>query len=113
MDNSNGYDEVDEDIEFENFIADCMADMARRNKFVIESFCKEIGFRQPVGYHNEFCKGKLTLYTTRPGVLIGYHGKGVDLLKEYLRKEFNRDYKIEFVEIRGGIVNLNNGKEDE
>lgn len=43
--------------------------------------------------------GKITIYTNRPGILIGVAGKNVDKLKEALKREFKHDYNVYFHEV--------------
>lgn len=76
-----------------------------RNKAIIEDWCKEAGVTEPVGYYNERDKGILHIYTNKCGYLIGKMGCLVDKTTERLSKEFNKPYTINFMEIKGGIVN--------
>jgi small subunit ribosomal protein S3 len=43
---------------------------------------------------------RLTIYTSRPGVIIGKKGSGIELLKTDLRKNFGEDVSFNIVEIR-------------
>jgi small subunit ribosomal protein S3 len=45
-------------------------------------------------------KAKVTLYTGKPGVIIGRGGKGVDDLKALLEKKFNKQISINVQEVR-------------
>jgi small subunit ribosomal protein S3 len=45
-------------------------------------------------------KVEITIHTARPGLVIGKRGAEIDLLKEELRKTFNKDIWIEVVEIK-------------
>ena len=98
----------DSEIDFECFIGECLEYMANKNRKVLEKWCKQIGCDEPIGYYNKLgCGRTMIIYTTRPGALIGYKGKNVELLKEMLNKEFHCDnYKVEFIEIKGDIVNI-------
>lgn len=78
-----------------------------KNREVLEKWCRAIKYKHPIGYYNDLGEYKMVIYTEHPGIMIGKAGVYVDLLKEILRREFYHDYTIEFVEIRGGIVNLN------
>ena len=52
----------------------------------------------------------MEIYSTRVGVLIGKAGVNVDLLKEMLTDEFRGEWKVKFIEIRGGFVDTRKDK---
>lgn len=79
--------------------------MLNRNKKLIEEWAKSAGVKTPIGFYND-SNGTLTIYTDKCGQLIGYHGETVNYFKEVLKKEFGKEYKINFVEVKGGFVNL-------
>ena len=66
-----------------------------------------------IGYSHEYGQmdcdthetknGKLTIYTNRPGIVIGKAGCNIDKLKAALKDEFGFDYNINIKEIRSGI----------
>ena len=85
--------------------------MKNINKNILEKWCKDIGYDEPIAYYNSLSERKIIIYARRPGILIGRAGINLNPLKEELKKEFNCDYTIEFVEIRGEFVNLNNTQE--
>lgn len=60
-----------------------------------------------IAYYRDFCNSTMEIYTTRPGVLIGRAGESVDKLKQMLSDEFRGEWKVKFIEIRGGFLNLN------
>lgn len=95
----------DED-EWMEFRAQCLEFEYNRHKEIIEKWCKECNVTTPVGYDDDY-RGTLTIYTNRPGYLIGKGGEKVRKFEEAYSKEFRKPYKVKFVEIRGGIVNLN------
>jgi ribosomal protein S3 len=96
------------DDSFEEMRGEALNYMANKNKDIIENWCKECGMTEPVGYYNDLSKHELTIYTTRCGIMVGKAGKHVYAVKEVLKEEFNHDYEIKFVEIRGNIVNIKN-----
>lgn len=70
----------------------------------IQEWCKEAHLNEPVAYDYDYTEG-FTIYTKRPGYLIG---KGGELVNKYLNKlqnEFRASNKIKFIEIRGDFVN--------
>lgn len=96
------------DDSFEELRSEALNYCANKNKVIIENWCKGCGMNEPVGYYNDLSKHELTIYTTRPGVMIGKAGKDINNVKEVLKEEFGHDYDIKFVEIRGHIVNIKN-----
>ena len=51
-------------------------------------------------------KKEMEIYSTRIGVLVGKAGVNVDKLEKMLSEEFKGKWKVKFVEIRGGFVNV-------
>lgn len=47
--------------------------------------------------------GKLTLYTNRPGIVIGKAGCNIDKLKAAFKEEFGFEYNVNIKEIKSGI----------
>ncbi len=79
--------------------------LMRRDKKFLEDFCKEAGLKEPIAYDYTYGQG-FTIYTNRPGVLIGKHGNVIKKYSQRLREEFGENEKINLVEIRnGGFVN--------
>ena len=87
------------DEDFEMFRAEALAFAHNRNKTLIEKWCKDCGVTSPVGYDNNMGEGIMTIYTRQPGALIGKGGSKVDAFKADLEKEFNRKYRVKFVEV--------------
>lgn len=76
-----------------------------KNCTLIEEWCKEAGVTSPVGYYINLGGRTITIYTDRPGWLIGKGGCLVDKYTERLCEEFFvEEYHVKFVEIRGGFV---------
>ena len=91
-------------MEFEELRGEVLEEMDERNERVLKHFFFRIGNKGIVGYENKLDKNKFTVWTDRPGILIGKGGKNVDILKEELKKEFNSDYDVEFKEIKGKMI---------
>ena len=81
--------------------------MGRENGKLINEWCKKCGVVELVGYYNDTTKHKMYIYTNKCGILIGKAGCRVNEFKEELKKEFSVEYEVEFVEIRGGLANVN------
>lgn len=53
-------------------------------------------------YAYEYGANKITLYTDKPGLWIGYHGNGVTILKAALSAALHRDnVEVAFIELKG------------
>lgn len=91
-------------MEFEELRGEVLEEMGERNERVLKRFFFRTGNKGIVGYENKLGKKKFIVWTDKPGILIGKGGKNVDILKEELKKEFNRDYDVEFKEIKGKMI---------
>lgn len=91
-------------MEFEELRGKVLEEMDERNERVLKHFFFRIGNKGIVGYENNLGKKKFIVWTDKPGILIGKGGKNVDILKEELKKEFDRDYDVEFKEIKGKMI---------
>lgn len=85
---------------------EALATVKNMEEAAIKRWLKEIGYTEPVGYYRSISAGEMEIYTTRPGVLIGKAGVHVEKLRSILSEEFGREYKVKFVEIRGGFVRI-------
>lgn len=83
--------------------------MKDKEETVIKKWLNEIGYTEPVGYYRNIFNREMEIYTTRPGVLIGKAGVNVEKFKKMLSDEFYGEWKVKFVEIRGGFVNATKG----
>lgn len=92
--------------DFEQFRGEALEYIHNRNKELIERWCEKCGVTSPIGYYNDLSNGIMTIYTTRPGWLIGMQGIKLGAFVDELEKEFNRRYEVKFVEIRGSFVNI-------
>ena len=58
-------------------------------------------------YEMHYCSPKkLTIYTNKSGIMIGFKGKNVDILKSILFEVFESEVDIEFKEIKGRFVHI-------
>lgn len=93
---------------WEEFRAEVHAFMKDKEESLIKKWLEKIGYtyKEPVGYYRNSWKNEMEIYSTRVGQLIGKAGVNVDLLEKMLRDEFRGDWKVKFVEVRGGFVNM-------
>lgn len=78
--------------------ADCINRLTRVIQNSIGSKLPNITFLFNLEWPNLDKPGLITIYTIRPGVLIGYHGTNIDKLKQSFKDEFDHDFDIHIVE---------------
>ncbi len=91
-------------MDFEELRGKILEEAAERNERVLRHFFWRINYKGIVGYENSLGKGVFTVWTDRPGILIGKGGQNVEILKEILKEEFDRDYDVKFKEIKGKML---------
>lgn len=77
-----------------------------REESLLKRWLDNIGYKEPIGYYRDIVNRTMKIYSTRIGLLIGRGGTNTDNLKEMLTDEFKGEWKVEFIEIRGGFVNI-------
>lgn len=77
-----------------------------RERSILKEWLDKIGYAEPVGYYRDTLNDVMEIYSTRPGVLIGKGGSNVKELEQMLFREYRTVYRVKFVEIRGGFVNV-------
>lgn len=91
-------------MDFEEYRGKILEEMEEKNERVLKHFFFRIGYKGIVGYKNHLSEKIFTVWTDRPGILIGKGGQNVEILKESLKEEFDYDYTIEFKEIKGKML---------
>ena len=71
---------------------------------VFKKFLKKIGFHDTFGYH--YFDNTCTIYTSNPGLWIGFKGKNVKELKNLLSKVKGCEVEVKFIQIKGEILSL-------
>ena len=99
------------DDEFMRVREEVLQSIHNTDRNILEKWCKDIGYDEPIAYRNYHYNSTMLIYTRKPGILIGYKGKNVELLKNALTKEYGKDYGVSFKEIDGTFINLNCSKE--
>lgn len=97
------------DIAFENMRNEAYEWAKNREKKFLEDWLEEAGVKDPVGYDFNYFTG-FTVYTNKPGYLIGKGGQLIEKYEKRLNEEFgfpngDKTLKIKFVEIKNGFVN--------
>ena len=91
-------------MEFEELIGKSLEEMSERNERVMKNFFYRIGYKGIVGYDNDLGNKVFTVWSDKPGILIGKGGQNICILKDILKEEFEKDYEIEFKEIKGKML---------
>lgn len=97
---------IDIENEWQQFRGEALEFMRNLETKLIEDWCAECKVTTPVGYYFDSFKRVVTIYTDRPGYLVGMKGSKVDQFKAAVEKELRVPYQVEFVEIRGGFANV-------
>lgn len=96
------YDEND----WMNFRAEAIEFNKNREETIIKKWLSEIGYTEQVGYYRNISKKEMEIYAKRVGSLIGKAGVNVERFEKMLAEEFRGEWKVKFVEIRGGFVRI-------
>ena len=91
-------------MDFNEMRGKILNEIEKKNERVMKHFFWRIGYKGIVGYENNLGNKIFTVWTDKPGILIGKGGNNIVVLKEILKKEFDYDYKIEFKEIKGKML---------
>lgn len=83
--------------------------MKNKEESALKRWLESIGFKGTVGYYFNLSDNVVEIYTTRPGVLIGKAGSGVEAFIQILNEEFRGDWGVRFKEIRGDFVSIDKG----
>lgn len=96
-----GYDESWERMREEAHIF-----MKNKEESAIKKWLNQISYKDPVGYFLNISNREIEIFTKRPGCLIGKAGTHIEKLKAILKEEFSGEWKVKFVEVRGGFVQI-------
>lgn len=91
---------------WQEFRGECLTYVKNWERSVVEKWLNQIGYKEPVGYFRNRFTREMEIYTTRPGVLIGKAGATVKQFEKMLSEEFHGEWKVRFIEIRGGFANV-------
>lgn len=94
----------DSDDDWTDFRESMFKEAKEREESIIKRWLSKIGCKDTVGYYCNIIDRTMTIYTTSPGRLIGKHGLNVEEFKIMLSEEFGGEWRVLFIEIRGGFV---------
>lgn len=105
----------DFDNAWEELRAEAHAFMKEKEENLLKKWLDKIGYKdkEPIGYYRDVCNNTMEIYSRRVGVLIGKAGINVDELKKMLSDEFYGEWKVKFVEIRGGFIGFDRGNRND
>lgn len=79
--------------------------MKNKKESPIKKFMKEeLGFQDNILYEYKNNYRLLIIHSKHPGVWIGVAGSRVEKLKEILKKEWENDVEVNFIEIKGDFL---------
>lgn len=99
-------DMFDDEDEFQILRGEALEYMKNLEESMLKRWLFEIGYNEPIGYYRNISSRTMEIYATRPGLLIGRAGVDVDKLKRMLTDEFHGEWKVKFIEIKGGIIDI-------
>lgn len=80
--------------------------MKETEESVIKEWLNKIGYTEPVGYYRNALNREMEIYATNVGGLIGKAGANKKELENLLAEQFCGEWKVKFIEIRGGFVGI-------
>ena len=94
------------DESWEEFRTEAHAFMKEKEETLIKKWLDKISYKykEPVGYYRNVCTREMEIYARRVGCLIGKAGINVEKFRKMLNEEFVGEWKVKFVEVRGGFV---------
>lgn len=70
---------------------------------ILRDWLNKIGYTKPVGYCKDYLNREMLVYTTNPGILIGKRGSSVKEFERIMSEKFSAEWKVRFIEVRGGF----------
>lgn len=95
---------IDEEMAWLDFRAECNEFAKNKAEAVIKKWLDKIGYNETVGYYRDIRNHTMEIYTRNPGMLIGKEGKDVYEFQRMLSEEYSGEWKVKFIEVRGGFV---------
>lgn len=95
---------IDEEMAWLDFRADCIEYARKEEEALIKKWLDKIGYNETIGYYKDTWNHTMEIYTRNPGMLIGREGKSVYELQDMLNERYHGDWKVKFIEVRGGFV---------
>ena len=77
-----------------------------KEETLLKKWLNDIGYTEPIGYYRDVLERTMKIYAVRIGTLVGKAGINVKKLQRMLSKEFYGKWDVEFIEVRGGFVNV-------
>lgn len=98
------------DDDWEDFRAEAHAFIKEKEETILKNWLDKIGYKDKdhIGYYRNTSDHTMEIYSCRVGALIGRAGANVELLKKMLADEFRGEWKVKFIEIRGGFTRIQN-----
>lgn len=91
---------------WEEMRAEARAFMKNKKETLLKTWLTDIGYKEPIGYEFDLHHKVVKIYSRRPGLLIGKAGVDVNKLKAMLTEEFHGEWKVQFIEVRDGFMQI-------
>ena len=95
---------IEEEMDWLDFRAYCMEYARKKEEALIKKWLDKIGYNETIGYYRDVWHHTMEIYTRNPGILIGMKGKDVREFQDMLNEEYSGEWKVKFIEVRGGFV---------
>ena len=96
----------DENDAWQKFRSLMLFEARKQEEHLLKQWLEQIGYSEPVGYYRNSFDHVMEIYATRIGALIGQSGVHVKELEDMLAQEYRGTWKVKFIEVRGGFVNV-------
>lgn len=95
---------MEPDMSFEEFSKWAINFVQNKQDNVVKHCANAIGIKDTFAYEYDKTNNEMVIYSTRPGLWIGYKGANVDIINKILSEELCFDCKVKFKEVKGRFV---------
>ena len=99
-------DEYEEEDEWLNMRGEALEYIKNKEEAILKKWLNDIGYKEPIGYYRNVLTHTMKIYASKIGWLVGVEGVNVSKLKKMLSEEFYGKWNVEFIEVRGGFINV-------
>lgn len=91
-------------VDFQELRALVAQEIREETENTITEGLNEINFKGTVAYERDISNHTLTIYTNRPGIIIGKGGQGYDAFTCIIKNRLGDEWKLVIKEIRGDFI---------
>jgi len=78
--------------------------MKLKRENALKRYLDEFNIKDVFAYDYNYSSNTFIIYTSKPGIWIGLHGKGANRLKQILSEDITENCNVEFREIKGNFI---------